>query len=436
MTSWPIHPQPLEDESLTSWVGRLAIANGVPVRSFLSYCFGEGEWRRRDLDLLDNEKLARISSIGSSQGGEEALRDMVLTRWKATVAGHEEADQKSWVNSLSVTRYCPSCFSSDSIPYLRLMWRLHFMPVCPKHSALIYSRCWKCRRHQSIIRFHTEKQAATCRSCGSALSGAPVIRPQDCDVLFRFSSRARQILDGILPNEFDWPYTVNEFFDVLRFTVRFLNLWQQRTQSWEKDLKSYGLPVAPPFDWRRNEAVSCLLLERALELLEHWPRNMKIFTRSEQTRFNILCREYERDLPPSLAQFKGSPKGGGHGIIASTCEFPSAEFDRTAVRMATRFLARSDWAITGTTVSRLTRIRRKELIANSSLGGIINEERRRAEERQKAQVRKAIAALTRRKIRPSIRSVATYLGRPEWFIQKNPELTRIVKLSLGEPGKR
>lgn len=347
------------------------------------------------------------------------------------VSGNVEGNQKSWVSSLAITRYCPQCLESDSVPYLRVLWRLHLSPICPKHSMLLYNRCWKCGRRQSIIRFHSEKQSSICRSCGSKLSQAPAITPRNCDTLFSFSSSIREILDGELPKEFEWPHSAAEFFDVLRFTLRFLNLWQQRTQSWEKQLKAYGLPVFPPFDWRQNEAVACLLLERSLELLENWPKNMKIFVISEQTRFNILCREYGKSLPMSLSQFMSRPTGKVRGVIASRCEFPSAEFDKFAVRTAVKLLAQSDWAITETTLSRLTRIHNDDL-ASTTLGSIIREEKRREEGNQKARVKDAIAALTKRRIRPTIRSVATYLGRPEWVIQKNPELLEMVKFTLGQ----
>lgn len=82
------------------------------------------------------------------------------------------------------------------------------------------------------------------------------------------------------------------------------------------------------------------------------------------------------------------------------------------------------------------RISRVKLVADRSLSILIHEGERRAQEERKTEVGNAVAALRRRGIRPSIRSVATYLGGPEWLIQKNPELTRIVKLSLGAPGGR
>jgi hypothetical protein len=169
-----------------------------------------------------------------------------------------------------------------------------------------------------------------------------------------------------------------------------------------------------------------------LELLENWPKNMRLFVLSEQTQFNILSREYGKSLPTPLSQFASHPRGNVRGTIASRCEFPSAEFDKTAVRTAVKLLAKSDWAITETTVSRLTRIHREELTATTTLGSIIREEKLREQERQRVRVKEAITALIGRRIRPTIRSVATYLGRPEWLIQKNPELVGIVKFTLGQ----
>ena len=62
---WPIHLKPLEDELLSSWIIRLAHANGLKVMTLCTMLFG---YRRpvwnRDIDRLAPEAvLNKISQI-------------------------------------------------------------------------------------------------------------------------------------------------------------------------------------------------------------------------------------------------------------------------------------------------------------------------------------------------------------------------------------
>ena len=80
--AWPVHPQPFEGESVTSWLKGQAEGTFMSCRAFMGACLGEGEWRRRDLDLLDDERLAILASGGRVVGGVETLKQMGLNHFE------------------------------------------------------------------------------------------------------------------------------------------------------------------------------------------------------------------------------------------------------------------------------------------------------------------------------------------------------------------
>ena len=432
---WPIHPQPLRGESLTSWLMRVANANVSSVQSFLSSYLGEAEWRRRDLDLLDKKELSLLASLGRVQGGVETLWSMVLTPWNGVMAHDNEADHKAWVNSLRTTRYCPICLSKDAFPYLRLKWRLHVLPICVDHKVVLQNRCWNrdCGYSQPIARFRSDEGLGVCSRCGSPLSHGPAIPPKNCEHLIRFTAAIVDILDkGKLPKYLAWPYKVNEFFAVLRLLVRFFNLYQPKESSWEELLQTHGLPRNPPFDWRKNDAVACILLENSLKLIQNWPTNMMDFVRANQARFNRLCGQYGAPFPKVLKIFRmtrrenGNPTGGyksrsemADAVSLDEVGKPSRTIScEERVRHVVKYLVECNVLPSERKVSNITGVGRKRLQGKEILRNIIREGKARLKLKELSDVKNAIEVLHARGLRVTTASVATYLGRSYRYVRK------------------
>jgi hypothetical protein len=74
---------------------------------------------------------------------------------------------------------CPLCLKQDSIPYERLAWSIHALPVCPEHQCWLVGRCPECQRP-----LRSERPAVSVCRCGKSLgniepvcSTQPAIRP-------------------------------------------------------------------------------------------------------------------------------------------------------------------------------------------------------------------------------------------------------------------
>jgi len=439
-----MHPQPHAGESLTSWISRLASSNVSTLRSLLSSYLGEGDWRRRDLDLLGANALTVLACLGRVQGGTTTLRRMVLGPWEDLILPKDNImDRKGWVSSHSLLRYCPKCLAEDSIPHLRLLWRLHFVPVCPAHGTVLQNGCWRCRS-ESTINVRIEEESVVCSKCGSSLADATVVKPRNCERVVRFSSSVVKILDDRkIPEDYQWPLETDEFFRALLAIVRYFNLYLQREPCWIDLLKEHDLSPDPPLEWRRNDAIACVLLEKSLGLMGNWPCNLSEFVRENEARFNRLRVEYGRYYPRSLkvvgemAKKRGADKSRlgvplrKHQTIADN-DALSGHARSEGVKNAVDHLVQSDAAVSLRAVSRLTRVSFQNLKEDATLNAIIQEGKDNLKIKQEANIRKAVTVLRDRGIEVTVASVATYLGRSYRYL-RSPNLLGLILSAKAQP---
>src|SRR5487761_141000 len=274
MQTLPIHPQPRPGESLTSWVSRLAAANCCTLTDILTPLVGRDGWRKKDLDLVDPLTLSKLSRIGNIRD-ETILRAMVLSSSIDLLLGQNSSDRKSWISSTQVVRFCPACLSEDEDPYLRLLWRLHLLPICPVHKILILEI----------------KRAEFSYKARHAISVE--IGQEKFSRLMIFASSLKSILETERVSILGFNFNAKELLASLRFLLRYFNLFLTRESHWEITLRSQGLPVAPPFHWRENSAVAALFLEESLRLLEDWPNRFRQFVRQNSTKLKRLIRELD-----------------------------------------------------------------------------------------------------------------------------------------------
>lgn len=189
--SWPAHPHPYRDELLTSWLVRIAHANGLKAQTFCERVFGaQHQIWNRDMDRLAPEWLLQTLANGSQR---------TLTRVKATtltefehILFHENhsAGQLKWVLPLSIyhrkheaygLQFCPQCLSEDKEPYFRRAWRLALFTFCPKHQVMLLDRCPQCGGpivfHRIELGHPQQVDAETlaiCWQCGFDLRSATV----------------------------------------------------------------------------------------------------------------------------------------------------------------------------------------------------------------------------------------------------------------------
>lgn len=150
----PLHPQPKPDEILSSWMVRLAFANGFPLHTFYANLLGYRApiWNR---DTDRHTSMALLSLLGRYTGQPlSALHALTLDAYEGVLFEQlPTIGIAPWILPVGVLhrlrrragmQFCPLCLLSDAIPYYRRSWRLALHPVCVQHRCVMQEYCPSC----------------------------------------------------------------------------------------------------------------------------------------------------------------------------------------------------------------------------------------------------------------------------------------------------
>ncbi|MBV1775079.1 TniQ family protein [Burkholderiaceae bacterium DAT-1] len=312
MHLWPAHPHPYRGELLSSWLVRLAHANGLKVQTFCRLSFGnEFQVWNRDIDRLAPAWL--LDTMSKKTGTPlSRVESATLHIYKGKLFEHEKASgQLPWILPLQIyhrkrmgfgLQFCPQCLAEDTEPYFRLAWRVAPFTFCPTHQCMLHDQCPRCSQGVAFHRIelgHPELNSTNplciCWSCGYDLRDserAPVHNWSSH--AFQSWAKALRLVENGAP--------INSRFDYSKLSVlhqmtklvlsdgirgRLAEFIATETgQPKPKKLpgrfpvESYRLP-------ERHQAVGF-----AWWLLGRWPSRVKRAWHAKSLRFNWLLRDY------------------------------------------------------------------------------------------------------------------------------------------------
>ncbi len=204
---FPVHPQPLPDELLTSWLLRTAHGNGMKLQRLLDVALGKSAAtlnrdydrsvpdahlkRYAELTGIDARRLTECTLRGFSGTFVEEVKTTTNTPWILAI-GVQHRKRK-----LYGQQYCPSCLGTDFVPYFRRSWRLAFYVECNVHHVAMCDACWACGAqvipHRIDVgqpRMSLLQNMRYCHRCGDDLAHAPHYRLDigDIEVAVRLRS--------------------------------------------------------------------------------------------------------------------------------------------------------------------------------------------------------------------------------------------------------
>ncbi|GLS34905.1 hypothetical protein GCM10010869_04930 [Mesorhizobium tianshanense] len=170
---WPVSVDPRPDELLSSWINRLALANGIAPRPFSGVLgCGDGMWS----PCLDLQIPRHIAAFLGDQSGvpQDAISAMALTGWALTplllpLRENARRLRSTWM------QFCPQCLAQDETPYFRRQWRLASRISCFVHGCGLRDRCPACR--SGIVSYDQGELVLQhfCARCGFDLRDAPKV---------------------------------------------------------------------------------------------------------------------------------------------------------------------------------------------------------------------------------------------------------------------
>lgn len=182
-TLWPAHPRPLPDELLSSWIVRIAEANGIKLYTLTLGLFGDrlSPWHW-DIDRLAPKWLLKQICAKTGVGYWDAYH-MTLTGYRTRLYPRRQiSGQLRWILPISTfglerrgygQQFCPECLVQDASPYFRRCWRVGFFTFCPTHGCMLLDACHACGAPVALHRrdigrdLAESKGLAHCQKCGA-----------------------------------------------------------------------------------------------------------------------------------------------------------------------------------------------------------------------------------------------------------------------------
>lgn len=215
---WPAHPKPMPDELLSSWIVRIAQANGLKLQTFCDRTFGkERQLWNRDIDRLAPPWL--LATLSRRTGTSlPSVQRTTLDRYLGRLYRRkQQAGQLRWILPVGVyhrtrfrhgMQFCSQCLAEDAHPYFRAIWRVAALTFCAKHRLRLHDRCPACNAPVAYHRRELGRPAATdpgplslCHTCSFDLRNAERLSflPYEASIGAWLTKLASYITDGTAP---------------------------------------------------------------------------------------------------------------------------------------------------------------------------------------------------------------------------------------------
>ncbi|RMH11368.1 MAG: hypothetical protein D6698_16465 [Gammaproteobacteria bacterium] len=190
---WSIPCALHNDELLSSWLVRSALANGCDPLTLTGDLWPG--WRAWTIDLdrgLPADKLKSLAKKCTTTTNK--FESIFLRHAAARVVGAELPIRQCWPWILAIgarnrlrsggLQYCPICLKES--PYFRICWRFAWHTCCSTHHIRLHDSCPHCSISIEPHRLEAQNKSITvCPNCLSDLSEASTEKPSEKSLSFQ-----------------------------------------------------------------------------------------------------------------------------------------------------------------------------------------------------------------------------------------------------------
>lgn len=226
MNRWPMYQPIQNDELLSSWLLRNALAHGCAPLAFCGALWPGARLWTKDLDCGLDERFLRQFDSADFPGVA-----LSANRFKSAIKTLSGVDVRHantrWLLSLGMRnrrhscgpQYCPMCFAEE-IPYLRFQGRYAWHTGCPIHGCSLSSRCPRCHAPVQLhLLVPPAINCSTCHACGAILGSVSELEPCLPDALV-LQSMADNQLYGRSDSAQEWFEYAYLLVSLLRYALR------------------------------------------------------------------------------------------------------------------------------------------------------------------------------------------------------------------------
>lgn len=197
-----VEVHPYEDETLTSWIIRNAVANGSDPRSFAIATFNKDSTWYRDIDrYLPHEKAMQLSQLCTLSKKEIKALTLEPLIQRLSHKSYKNNPYSKWqlITPIGLKGsirtngfyFCPKCLAGDTV-YLKKQWKLTWVIACPEHRNLLVLTCQQCGQVFSPHKVTYEQpHLYICTNCGFDLRQSQAENADD--EALRFQEELSQI---------------------------------------------------------------------------------------------------------------------------------------------------------------------------------------------------------------------------------------------------
>lgn len=308
---WPAHPKPCPDELLSSWIVRVAQANGIKLQTLSWQLFGNAvsPWNR-DIDRTAPSWLISAFSKHTGQPYWDLFHTTLATYRMRLYQHRRLSGQLAWilpVNNHGMNRqsygqqFCPKCLSEGPFPYFRKHWRIALFTYCPVHQIALHDACPNCQapivHYRGDFRKNIEDAAPMnqCYLCCFDLATAksePVRFPNH-ELRFEYDQMLESLLSSISQtSQFDISY-----FRVMHQLCRIMGSKANRGRLCGYSAQQIDLELSPemlsnPIEAiRRNDRHQLLLC--SLWFMADLQNRLDAAWEAKAVRYNMLIKDFE-----------------------------------------------------------------------------------------------------------------------------------------------
>lgn len=301
-----LHPQPQEDELLSSWLVRVALEHEAAPATFTNLYLPE--WRNslwaNDVDLQGDESL--LERLETKSGvAKERLFATTLRGYDGYLfeRAHGRTGGTLFVGPLGMRgrrstlpglRYCPKCLSEDERPYFRRKWRLTFSVACQRHSCYLLDRCQGCGTPLTPYLACRTGCIDICHKCGGRLVAAEALPVFEAGETLKVLERLYAVLDDGYVMIGGTPVHSHLYFQVLH---QILKMTMSR-RAGQRLREGIGLDQQVSPECRAFESVplheQAEMIVKAAWLLNDWPERFIDVCQRQNLLSSALLRDMKQ----------------------------------------------------------------------------------------------------------------------------------------------